>query len=420
MRNRIRNTKNIILNNKKVIENYFFMTVLQVLNSLFYLIIYPFLIRKLGAESYGLYVFAMSVVSYFVGIVNFGFDMPAVKSIAQNSDNNDIKSNTLSCVFTAKIYLEIFSFFVFGILIFSIPTFHSNWQLYFICFATTLSNILFPQWFFQGLQKMRIVTFIQLLVKLLSLPFIFLFVKSKGDIYLFSIIATVTTLLSSIIAYLIIRFKEKLIIKFVSLTEVKLWYKDALPFFWSNSFNILKQQSTTIIVGTLFGMKDVALYDLAMKIFQLPIIIFSSVNSALFPKMVQDVNKKRINNIIKLETLMGVSVILFLIIFGKIIITILGGVSMINAYPLLVALSFSVFTILTVGAIFSFIFVPSGLYKFIAYNQTLALLGFFVFMFIGLLVFRNIIIVPLSITFSSFVEILYCYFLLKRVSINVK
>ena len=34
-----------IINNKKVIENYFFMTVLQILNSLFYLIIYPFLIR---------------------------------------------------------------------------------------------------------------------------------------------------------------------------------------------------------------------------------------------------------------------------------------------------------------------------------------------------------------------------------------
>ena len=44
-------------NNTKVVENYAFMTILQVLNICFYLLIYPFLIRVLGAESYGLYAF---------------------------------------------------------------------------------------------------------------------------------------------------------------------------------------------------------------------------------------------------------------------------------------------------------------------------------------------------------------------------
>ena len=34
------------------------MTILQILNFLFYLLIYPYLIRVLGAENYGLYVFA--------------------------------------------------------------------------------------------------------------------------------------------------------------------------------------------------------------------------------------------------------------------------------------------------------------------------------------------------------------------------
>ena len=65
-------------NNKIVIENYFFMTFLQVLNSLFYLIIYPYLIRTLGVENYGLYVFATSISMYFVTFVAFGFEMPAM------------------------------------------------------------------------------------------------------------------------------------------------------------------------------------------------------------------------------------------------------------------------------------------------------------------------------------------------------
>jgi PST family polysaccharide transporter len=40
--------------------------ILQLLNSLFYIIIYPFVIRKLGAENYGTYVFSLSIVTYFV------------------------------------------------------------------------------------------------------------------------------------------------------------------------------------------------------------------------------------------------------------------------------------------------------------------------------------------------------------------
>ena len=64
----------LVFNNKKIIENYFFMTVLQVLNSFFYLLIYPYLIRALGGSAYGLYVFATSISTYFLFVINFGFD----------------------------------------------------------------------------------------------------------------------------------------------------------------------------------------------------------------------------------------------------------------------------------------------------------------------------------------------------------
>ena len=57
------------------------------MNSLFYLLIYPYLIRTLGAESYGLYVFAFSVSVYFVSLVQFGFDTPALKAISLNPDD---------------------------------------------------------------------------------------------------------------------------------------------------------------------------------------------------------------------------------------------------------------------------------------------------------------------------------------------
>ena len=54
--------------NATVAENYVFMTVLQALNMCFYLLVYPFLIRVLGVDSYGLYVYAAAVVALLQSI----------------------------------------------------------------------------------------------------------------------------------------------------------------------------------------------------------------------------------------------------------------------------------------------------------------------------------------------------------------
>jgi len=153
--------RNSISNNTKVIENYFFMTALQAISSLFGIIIYPYIIRKIGAESYGLYVFALSVTSYFIGLISFGFSFPAVKAIAENKNDHQIKSKVVSSVFTAKCYIAIVSIILFLIFLCTIPIMRKNWIIFSICFSQIIGEILFPLWYFQGVQKMRIVTYIQ-------------------------------------------------------------------------------------------------------------------------------------------------------------------------------------------------------------------------------------------------------------------
>ena len=107
---------NTLSNNKKVMENYFFMTVLQILNMCFYLLIYPFLIRTLGQEGYGLYAYAASMVFLFVTFVNFGFDLPAAQQVALHSDDKQVLRSVLSCVQTAKIYIEMIAVLCFAVI----------------------------------------------------------------------------------------------------------------------------------------------------------------------------------------------------------------------------------------------------------------------------------------------------------------
>jgi PST family polysaccharide transporter len=414
MLNKIIQIKNKLLSHKIIIENYIFMTILQLLNSMFYFIIYPYLIKNLGLDSYGLYVFSMSIVNYFMSIVSFGFDFPAVNEISKNYNDDKMKAHILSCIFTAKIYLEIASMLVFGILIITIPSFLKNWVIYLILFANTFVTILFPNWYFQGIQKMRIVTYIQLFFKILSLPFIFLLVHNSNDLWVFTLIITLSNVSGGIVAYFMITIKEKLKIEWMPFSEVKNWYKDALPFFWSNAGAMIKQQSIAVIIGSFFNMRDVALYDLAYKIISIPMVLFGSINGALFPKIARDNNKKVVKKVLFYELIAGVLAIVSVVFLGKDIIVLLGGEKMLSAYPIAVVLSFGLITFLLVGAYISFIFVPQKKYYLVTQNQVVAFVIFFALVGVGLLIWKNILAIAFAWSFAQIFEIIYCNYLLKK------
>lgn len=408
MKKNIVKVKSIIFNNKVIIENYFFMTVLQILNSFFYLLIYPFLIRSLGSEAYGTFIFATSIVTYFIFLINFGFDFPAVKHAAQNISNNFELEKLLSNIFTSKILLFIVSVCIIGMLYTFVPFIQANLILIIICFSQTLYHVLLPQWFFQAFQKMKIITYIQLATKFISLPVIFILVKNEDDLIAYSIIVSLTSVISAIIAFFVIRFKFNFKIKITNFYEVSIWFKEAFPFFLSNSAGVIKEQSIIIIIGSFFGMKEVAIYDLANKIISIPKTLLTSVNSAIFPALVKNYDSIKIKKMIKIEYIVSLLVVLFIIIVGKYIVLFLGSKDMLMAYPLSILLSFTIMVWLVVGAYISFVFVPKNQYYFATKNQILALTSFGVFCWLGLILKQNILVLGIAIVLSGLCEILYC------------
>lgn len=410
----LENIKLRFKNNGKVVENYFFMTALQIISSAFGVLIYPYLIRVLGAESYGLYVFAVATASYFVGIVSFGFSFPGVKAIAQNKDNLQIKSAVVSSVFTSKILLGIVSLVIFICLLLTVPLLKDHKGLFLIVYAQILSEIFFPIWYFQGVQKMKIVTYFQLAFRILSLPFIFILVRSTDDLLQYAFIATLSVVLPAVALYVYLIRRENLTIRLQPISKLKTYFKEATPFFWSSTAGTIKQESVTIIIGAFFGMKDVALYDLANKLIMLPRMLTMSINTALFPKVIEDIKTETIKKIEKYETMIGLAVVLFIVVFGYWIIWLLGGKEMTGAYPLAIVLSFTVLTWLVVGCYINFVFVPQNKYYFVTRNQIVALISFVVICVPALFFSSGIMTVVVALTLSGFSEIAYSKYLIRK------
>lgn len=412
--NKIGAIKEMIINNKKVIENYFFMTVLSVLNSFFGLFIYPYLIKTLGTEQYGEYVFILSIVTYFVNFISFGFDLIAIKKVVEYGGDIRKKSEIVSIVFTSRLYLQLLSTLLYGLIVLLIPSFRENYILHISIFSITFANVLFFSWYFQAIQKMKLITLIQLLCKLVSLPFIFLFVNDRDDLVLFAIISTSTNILGGILSMIILIIHERISIKIILFSILKKWYKEAFPLFLTNSISVLKEQGAVIIIGSFFGMREVAIYDLAMKVISIPRFLIANVNAAIFPKLLENITMNKVKNIIKYEYIVGIVMMFIVIFLGYWAILFLGGTEMIESYSLLLVTGPTIVAWLVVGAYIYFVFLPNRMNYLITINQLVAMLSFFILSFIGIMISDKIIILCIAMTLSGFIEIFYCRYLIRK------
>jgi PST family polysaccharide transporter len=392
------------------------MTFLQFLNSLFYLIIYPIVIRSLGVENYGKYVFSLSIVTYFIVFISFGFDLPALNKLSKAKDDIEKKSRILSEVLTSKGYLFILSTFVFCALVFSFTTLTNLKDVLLIIYLQVVLNILMPNWYYQGIQKMNILTYIQVISKILSIPFIYLFVRSPQDLVYFALIITIFTVLSGFCSILYIIFKEKISINLVSFKAVKCCLNESLPFFWSSSASIVRVQGTNTIIGLFIGMNGLAIFDLASKIILLPQALAMNINTALFPSMINSdyFGKQTLRRIIKYEFFLGMSIVLIVTLLGEKAISILGGNNLLGAYPVTIILSTTIPTWIMVSCYTYFLFLPGGFYKIITYNQLWAFAIFFASTLIGLALFKNVLMVAIAAAIAGLTELIYCRLIIKK------
>ena len=137
---------------KVIVHNTTYLSVLEILKMVMPFVALPYLISTVGADKYGLVVFAQAIISYFIIFINFGLDVSAVKNVSINRSDNEKLSEVVSSVLIIKAFLFILSFLALGVLLLCVKQFRDNYVLFLLSFLSCLSEILFPVWFYQGVE----------------------------------------------------------------------------------------------------------------------------------------------------------------------------------------------------------------------------------------------------------------------------
>ena len=171
--------------NNRVTENIIALTLVKGMDYILAFITFPYLVRILQVETYGLIVFSQSIVNYFTLLTDYGFNLSGPKAIAQHDDKEEY-GNVFANIFSAKLLLLFFWTVVFGIMLCGMTFWgKTDFKLFMIVFLSVVGNVLFPIWFFQGIQQMRYITFVNVIARAFSVVGIFLFVNKPED-YLFA------------------------------------------------------------------------------------------------------------------------------------------------------------------------------------------------------------------------------------------
>ena len=166
---------------KLLIENIVSLSLLQWVNYIVPLILIPFLVRSLGIELFGLVMFAQSVSTIFIIFSDLGFSITGTRKISILAADKKQISETFWNITIIKVATLILLFGALLVLIAFVPKFTKEPLLFIFSFGVTIGSTVFPSWFFQGIQKMKTITVVNLTAKLIFALLVVIYVTSPED-----------------------------------------------------------------------------------------------------------------------------------------------------------------------------------------------------------------------------------------------
>lgn len=352
-----------------MVTNFISLVLLQGVNYLLPLLSFPFLFRVLGVERWGLVTFGYALMQYFVMFTDFGFNLSATKYISQHRNDLEKINSYLNSAMIGRFILCSCSLLILLLLILCFDRFKIESTFYLLYFGMIIGNVLFPMWFFQGMENMKYITIFNLVAKSLSFIPFFIFIREPEDYIYVPICYSVGFILAGIVSIYIVYYRMGMKWYITSSTQIISALKDSSAYFLARASTSLFTTSNSFVLGLVCGNTAVGYYSAAEKLYQAYNQLLTPFTGVLFPHIAKskDVNffknifyKVSFGNIFCVAITLLLSTIILEIIYGTadpniqrifyILITacFVTIPSMLLGYPFLAAMGHPLYTNYTV------------------------------------------------------------------------
>ena len=302
--------------NKKITSNFLYLSAVQGANFLLPLITFPYLVRTLGIDMFGLLMFAQAFMVYFSMMADYGFNLSGTREISTHRNNLKRVEQIFSSIMLARLGLMLIGFVIMNIVVFSFEKFAANWLVYYLTYAMVIGSALFPVWFFQGMEKMKYITILSLVAKLFFTLSIFVIVDSPEDYLYVPLLNALGYISVGIISLWIIKKDFSVFIRPQRVKAVYIQLKRGWYIFISKISISMYTATNTFLLGVFTNDTTVGYYVIAEKVVRVSTFIFVPFNQAIYPHVIHLVKFSKEDAIVIVKKVLKYTIVIAAIIWS--------------------------------------------------------------------------------------------------------
>ncbi len=239
-----------------------YIYLLQALNYGVPLLTLPYLLRVLGPQAYGSIALAQAVMGFALILTDYGFNLTAVRDISIARNDPLLVARVYWFTMATKVFLMACSVPALAALVLLVPQLRNEWPVFAACWTMVLGNVLFPQWYFQGVQRLREAVVMQVIARCAVTAAIFILVRSPADAVGAALLMSVAQVAAFLVAIAAGRVPSPKTFRRPSVTEVSGSLAASWHLIAGTMATTLYIQANPFVLGLLCGNRAVAFYSI--------------------------------------------------------------------------------------------------------------------------------------------------------------
>ncbi len=268
---------------RHLMSNFIWLLLLQLASYFMPLFVMPYLAKTIGVWGYGKIAFASAVILWVQTFTDWGFNYTSTRDVARVRDNTEQISRIFSETLWTRSLMAIMSLILLFILINFIPKFKENSLVLLVSYLLIPGHILCSDWFFQGMERMRYVTIINVIAKLVFTIAVFLFIHTKSQYYFQPLLLSFGYLTAGLISIYIIVYKWKIQIYKPCWYSIKKRLYYSKDVFLNELMPNLYNSFSIVLLGFWNGPDANGKLDAGVKFNAIGIQINSVISRSFFP-----------------------------------------------------------------------------------------------------------------------------------------
>ncbi len=292
---------------KSLSKNTFFNIIYNITNMVFPLISSMYVARILFSDGVGKVSFAQNIVSYFISFAVLGIPVYGIREIAKVQKESAKRDTIFTELFLINIFSTAISVIVYIILIFN--CFQLELPLFLCSGLSIFFNFINIDWLYQGMEEYSYIAIRSLLIKILLLIALILFVNTRSDYVIYSMILSLAT--GGNYIFNVINARKFVKLKFQGIS-IKKHLSSIIILALSILLSNLYSKVDITMIGTMVGDVATGYYTYAHRIIEIVLTACASFSSVFLPRLSLYYNKQPedFNKLLKL----GIRILTFITI----------------------------------------------------------------------------------------------------------